>query len=152
MKRPLGAAAASDSAPQPAPAPELISTARSHLAGRFARGVEAVLWEGRSLPLPDIEAVRLVTQAAAEGAEISKQDVAAALIATRSARLDLDRFEADLLDAALKNGLKWGHLAHVLGLPDGDTACRYYDRLVSRRELPVAGVERTDKDSAAKRL
>lgn len=142
MTRPLDPEEVNASAPPPAPAPDLISAARAHLAHRFAHGVEDVLWQGRGLPMPDMEAIQHIAHADAEGAQLSAEDLTAALIVLQAARLDLDHLEADLLDAALQHHMDWNQLAGILDLPDSDTARRHYDKLAGRRRLPVSHVDR----------
>lgn len=141
MTQPLDPETSPDLAEEPVPAPGLVTAARSRLAARFAHGVDEVLWQGRKLPMPDREAITKVLHAAAQGADLSAEDLAAALIVSGAVRLDLDRLEADLLDAAVQYGMDWGQIASILDLSDADTARRHYHHLAVRRRQPVANVD-----------
>lgn len=96
------------------PAPDVVAAARAHVTSGYAAGVEELLWETRRHLMPDLDAIRAVIDAAAEG-RTSGPDLAAALVLTQAVRLDLDRLEADLLVAVRQAGLEWDTIAAVLG-------------------------------------
>lgn len=120
----------------PAQPPDLVRAARKHLTGRFARGVEALLWDSRGRPLADADAIAAVIRAAASG-EVTDMDMAAALVCAQAVRLDADRLEYRLLRAARQAGLGFEKIAAVLDLPSAEAAERYCSRLRERAMLPV---------------
>lgn len=122
----------------PAPEPRLVTAARAHLTERFARGVQEVLWEGRAIPMPDLDAIAHVLKAAAAGERLAAEELAAALLLTQAVRLDVDLMEADLLAVAHDAGMGWDQIAIMLDLPDAATAQRHYERLNDRRSVPAA--------------
>ncbi|MEO5877497.1 MAG: hypothetical protein ABIS86_08740 [Streptosporangiaceae bacterium] len=125
----------------PAPPPDMVVSARAHLANRFADGVDELMWEARRQPMPDTDAIKKVLAQFARGGDLLAPDLAAALIVMQAVRLDLDRLEADLLDAVRESGMTWDQVALVLGLPDAAAAQRRYQQMAVRRELPVAEVD-----------
>ena len=117
-----------------------VSAARAHLTQRYARGVERLLWETEKHPLPDLDAVRVVIAAAADG-QAEALDVGAALVLLQAARLDVDRLEFEVFEAAGAIGMNGEAIAAVLDLPSAEAADRRYARLHSRHEIPRAHVE-----------
>jgi hypothetical protein len=128
----------------PAPSPDMVHAARARLAGHFATGVDALLWDTIGHPMHDSQAVASVLAAApAPGAACSDGDRApaamdfgAAFIVLAALRLDVDRLEADLIDAATQAGLDWQFIARALGI----TVAQARERLRvlgQRRESPV---------------
>lgn len=131
--------------------------ARAHLARRYGTGVEALLWEARRYPLPDVDAVRKTIAAIRGGRAVPSQagdeagrardddpdsmDLGAALVVLEAARLDLDRLEIELIDAVRGAGLEWAAIAAVLDLPDADAAERRYEKLRPRLDAPVDHVD-----------
>lgn len=151
----------------PAPDPGLVRAAREHLTSRYARGVDTVLWEANRRPLSDHDAIKAVITSAgrecpgapsdgprgdartrgsaggpADGAAGPPDgtDLAAALLLVHALRLDADRLECDLLSTARGSGMTWESIAALLELPTAGHAERRYERLLARRELPVAEV------------
>ncbi|MEU8346176.1 hypothetical protein AB0C74_31150 [Spirillospora sp. NPDC048832] len=149
----------------PVPSPQMVRAARAHLARRYGRGVEALLWQAHEYPLPDIDAVRKAIAAIradhgdttaggrAEETEAAEQeggagaagqpaavdgvDLGAALVVLQAARLDLDRLEVELVDAVREAGLDWAAIAAVLELPDAAAAQQRYEQLRPRLHAPV---------------
>ncbi|TDD33083.1 hypothetical protein E1287_20485 [Actinomadura sp. KC06] len=130
----------------PIPSPQMVHAARAHLTRRFGKGVEALLWEAREHPLPDVEAVdkaiAAIRAAHADGQEPpTATDLGAALVVLQAARLDMDRLEADLLGAVHEVGLDWAQIAAVLDLPDAAAARERFERFRPRLDAPVDEVQ-----------
>ena len=83
----------------PAPSPEIVGASRRHLTERYASGVDLLLWETEKRLIPDLDALRSVTEAAASG-RAEGLDMGAALVLVQAARLGLDRLECELFEAA----------------------------------------------------
>ncbi|HEX2313969.1 MAG TPA: hypothetical protein VHJ17_09555, partial [Thermomonospora sp.] len=122
-------------ATSPMPSPEMVDAARAHLTGRYAKGVDRVLWDTDNHPLHDLDAIRAVL-AEAHDTSASGPDLAAALVLVQAARLTVDRLEADVMQAARGAGLQWDQIAVVLGLPDPATARRQFQARLARRTEP----------------
>jgi hypothetical protein len=120
----------------------MVRAARSHLARRYAEGVAELLWREHGRPLPDVDAITksIATvrqaQVAGEPAPIA-EDLVAALVVLRAARLDMDRLEVSLVEAVRDVGLDWATIAAGLDLPDGDAAKSRYETLRPRAEAPI---------------
>ncbi|MBT2213148.1 MULTISPECIES: hypothetical protein [Actinomadura] len=110
--------------------------ARTHLTGRFARAAAGLLWEEHQVPLPDIEAAE-ETVAAAEGGQATGPDLAAALVVAQAARLDADRLEYRVWQAAERAGLSLEQIATVLELPSAEAARQHRAWLRARASLPT---------------
>jgi hypothetical protein len=139
-RAPAGQPGHGDLAPVPAPPADAVSAARAHLTGRYAAGGEALLWQTDQRPLPDPAAIRAVIRAAASG-EATGADITAGFVVTISARLDLDRLEAGLFEAALEAGLSWEAVAAALSLPSADSARDRYNGLSARLVAPAAATD-----------
>jgi hypothetical protein len=85
----------------------MVRAARAHLASRYAKGAAELMWSEYHRPLPDLDAVRAVIEAVrAPGPDVPQtMDLGAALVAMAAARLDIDRLEAELVDAVRQAGL-----------------------------------------------
>ncbi|WP_344259914.1 hypothetical protein [Actinomadura napierensis] len=123
----------------PAPDPKMVRAARVHLTGRYAKGVQVLLWETYERPMPDVDAIEAVIKAAEDGTAIGP-DLAAALVLAQAVRLDADRREFRLLNAARDAGLEAEAIATVLDLPGAHAAREHIDHLVRRASRPVAAV------------
>src|SRR2546430_14215436 len=89
----------------PAPSPEMVGASRRHLTERYASGVDLLLWETEKRLIPDLDAIRSVTEAAAsERAE--GLDMGAALVLGQAARPGLGRMEVGLFVAAPAVGMR----------------------------------------------
>ena len=121
----------------PAPSPETVSASRRHLTERYASGVDLLLWETEKRLIPDLDAIRSVTEAAASG-QAEGLDMGAALVLVQAARLGLDRLEAELFEAARAMGMPSEAIAAVLELPDAAAAEKRQRWLEGRRALPYA--------------
>ena len=121
----------------PAPSPEMVSASRRHLTERYASGVDLLLWETEKRLIPDLDAIRSVTEAAASG-QAEGLDMGAALVLVQAARLGLDRLEGELFEAASAMGMRPEAIAAVLELPDAAAAEKRQRWLERRRALPYA--------------
>jgi len=119
--------------PLPVPSPDMVRAARARLAGRFSAGVDALLWEEAGQPMHDAQAISSVVSRAdgTNGPAPRALDYGAALIVLSSLRLDIDRLEADLVDAIRAAGLDWEFIARTLHLSVPQAAKR--QRLLSKR-------------------
>jgi hypothetical protein len=124
--------------PLPVSSPDMVRAARARLAARFSTGVDALLWEEAGQPMHDAQAISAVVSSAdgADGPPPGALDYGAALIVLASLRLDIDRLEADLVDAIRGAGLDWEFIARTLHLSVPQAAKR--QRLLGkRRALPT---------------
>jgi hypothetical protein len=119
----------------PTPAPEMVAAARRHLTGRYAAGVDRMLWEGGKRPMPDPDAIAAVITAAGQATAL---DIASALVLVQAVRLGLDHLEHDLFEAAGAAGIMAEAIAAVLDLTDGAAAQARHQWLAQRRALPQA--------------
>ena len=119
----------------PAPSLEMVTASRRHLTERYASGVDLLLWETEKRIIPDLDAIKSVTDAAASG-RAEGLDMGAALVLVQAARLGLDRLEAELFEAARAMGMPLEAIAAVLELPDGAAAEERQRWLEERRALP----------------
>lgn len=126
----------------PAPPAETVRAARAYLTPRYAAGADAFLWEAMELPLPDLECVDAVSAASdlarrGGGDQPGAMEAAAALVVLSAARLDIDRAEARLLEAAQHAAMGWEQIAAILGVSVADAEERYR-RLKPRLDEPIA--------------
>ena len=108
---------------------------RRHLTERYASGVDLLLWETEKRLMPDLDAIKSVTEAAAAG-RAEGLDVGAALVLLQAARLGLDRLEYQLFEAAQAMGMRPEAIAALLDLPDAEAAGKRHRWLEARRALP----------------
>ncbi|MFG2003892.1 hypothetical protein ACGFNU_32515 [Spirillospora sp. NPDC048911] len=121
----------------PAPSPEIVSAARTHLTSRFARGLDGVLWEEGKHPLTDTAAVAEVLAAARRGDELLGPDLAAALVVMQAIQLDGDRLEYELFMLARSRGLSFEQISAVLDLSGPEEAQARMHYLTGRAHQPV---------------
>ncbi len=128
----------------------MVAASRRHLTERYATGVDLLLWETEKRLVPDLDAIRSVTQAAAAG-RAEGLDMGAALVLVQAARLGLDRLEYELFEAARAMGMRPEAIAAVLDLPDASAAEKRQRWLEGRRALPYvpAGAQRPGPDGPA---
>jgi hypothetical protein len=112
----------------------MVDASRRHLTERYASGVDLLLWETEKRLVPDLDAIRAVTDAAVSG-QAEGLDLGAALVLVQAARLGLDRLECDLFDAALAMGMQPEAIAAVLGLPGAEAVQKRHRWLETRRAL-----------------
>ena len=113
---------------------------RRHLTERYASGVDLLLWETEKRLIPDLDAIRSVTEAAAAG-RAEGLDMGAALVLVQAARLGLDRLEYELFEAAHAMGMRPEAIAAVLDLPDAEAAAERHRWLRARHTLPYAAAQ-----------
>jgi hypothetical protein len=118
----------------------MVAASRRHLTERYAAGVDLLLWETEKRLLPDLDAIRSATQAAAAG-RAEGLDLGAALVLVQAVRLGLDRLEAELFEAARAMGMRPEAIAAVLDLPDAAAAEKRQRWLEGRRALPYVPAE-----------
>jgi hypothetical protein len=114
----------------------MVRAARAYLTGRYARGVEQVLWEDDAYPMSDLDAINAV-RAAAAAQTLEGPDLAAALVLVQAARLTLDRLEARVLQAAEDAAMSWETIASVLDLPSAALAEEHFRHMVKRESEPI---------------
>jgi hypothetical protein len=124
----------------PAPSPEMAHASRRHLTERYASGVDLLLWETEKRLIPDLDAIKAVTEAATAG-RAEGLDMGAALVLVQAARLGLDRLEYELFEAAHAMGMRPEAIAAVLDLPDAAAAAERRRWLEARHALPYATAE-----------
>jgi hypothetical protein len=113
---------------------------RRHLTERYASGVDLLLWETEKRLIPDLDAIKAVTEAATAG-RAEGLDMGAALVLVQAARLGLDRLEYELFEAAHAMGMRPEAIAAVLDLPDAAAAAERRRWLEARHALPYATAE-----------
>ena len=118
----------------------MVDASRRHLTERYASGVDLLLWETEKRLVPDLDAIKAVTGAAASG-QAEVLDMGAALILVQAARLGLDRLECELFEVAQAMGMRPEAIAAVLDLPDAAAAEKRRRWLEGRRALPYAPAE-----------
>ncbi len=130
----------------------MVNASRRHLTERYASGVDLLLWETEQRFIPDLDAIKTVTEAAASG-QAEGLDMGAALVLVQAARLALDRLEGELFEAAHGMGMRAEAIAAVLDLPDAAAADKRQRWLEARRALPYATAEspRPETGRAARR-
>jgi hypothetical protein len=118
----------------------MVTASRRHLTERYASGVDLLLWETEKRLIPDLDAIRSVTEAAASG-RAEGLDIGAALVLAQAARLGLDRLEHELFQAAEAMDMRPEVIAAVLDLPDAAAVDERRRWLEARRALPYDTAE-----------
>ena len=118
----------------------MVDASRRHLTQRYASGVDLLLWETEKRLVPELDAIKAVTEAAASG-RAEGLDMGAALVLVQAVRLGLDRLECELFDAARTMGMRPETIAAVLDLPDAAAAAKRHHWLETRRALPYGDVD-----------
>jgi hypothetical protein len=97
----------------PAPSPATVAASRAHLTERYASGVDRLLWDAEKRLMPNLDAVRSVIRAAPP-AQAGALDISASLVLLQAARLELDRLEHEVFEAAHEAGMNVETLAAAL--------------------------------------
>jgi hypothetical protein len=118
----------------------MVDASRRHLTQRYASGVDLLLWETEKRLVPELDAIKAVTETAASG-RAEGLDMGAALVLVQAVRLGLDRLECELFDAARAMGMRPEQIAAVLDLPDAAAAEKRHHWLETRRALPYGDVD-----------
>jgi hypothetical protein len=118
----------------------MVTASRKHLTKRYASGVDLLLWETEKRFIPDLDAIRSVTEALSAG-QAEGLDMGAALVLVQAARLGLDRLEYELFEGAQAIGMQSEAIAAVLDLADAAAAGKRHRWLRTRRALPYTPAE-----------
>jgi hypothetical protein len=124
----------------------MVTASRKHLTERYASGVDLLLWETEKRLIPDLDAIRSVTEALSAG-QAEGLDMGAALVLVQAARLGLDRLEFELFEGAQAMGMQSEAIAAVLDLADAAAADKRHRWLTTRRALPYTPAELQSPDS-----
>src|SRR5260370_36357020 len=116
----------------------MVTASRRHLTERYASGVDRLLWDTEKRLIPDLDAIKSVTEAMASG-QAEALDLGAALVLGQAARLALDRLEYQIFEGAQGMGMQHEALAAVLGLPDAGAAGRKRQRRQARGGTRAGG-------------
>jgi hypothetical protein len=118
----------------PAPDPCVADSARLRLATLCALSTGRLFPEDApARPDDDIQAVRAVIDATHQLTGYADAlDVGAALVVLCDMRAQLDRLEADLLDAAQQVGLTWDVIAAIIGIPAAEAELRHHSLRTSQ--------------------
>jgi hypothetical protein len=118
----------------------MVTASRKHLTVRYASGVDLLLWETEKRLIPDLDAIRSVTEALSAG-QAEGLDMGAALVLVQAARLGLDRLEYELFEGAQAMGMQSEAIAAVLDLADAAAADKRHRWLTTRRAIPYTPAE-----------
>jgi hypothetical protein len=118
----------------------MVAAARKHLTERYASGVDLMLWETEKRLIPDLDAIKAVTEAVSSG-QAEGLDMGAALVLVQAARLGLDRLEYELFEGAHAMGMRSEAIAAVLDLSDAAAADKRHRWLTTRHTLPYTPAE-----------
>lgn len=105
--------------------------AREQLLAKGAKDVPARPW--RPAPVP-LSAVDLTQFAAWRSAELSDEDLLAALALLPAARAEVDEVEAGLLFLARSSGLTWSEMADAMGFSSPQACQQRFNRLAARQD------------------
>ena len=105
--------------------------ARAHLLDLGAKDLPARPW--RPAPIP-LSAVDLTQFAAWRAADLSDDDLLAALALLPAARAEVDEVEAGLLFMARSAGLTWAEMADAMGFSSPQACQQRFNRLTARQE------------------
>jgi hypothetical protein len=112
----------------PAPDPAVADSARLRLAALGAPSAGQFAQDALTCPNDDFQAINSVISAANSGVARPADDlnVGAGLVVLYDLRFQLDRLEADLLDAAQQVGLTWDVIAAIIGIPAEQAQHRHH--------------------------
>lgn len=107
--------------------------ARARWLALGASELTARPWQPASVPP---SAVDLVRYAVWRSAEVTGDDLAAALALAGAARAEVAATEVGLLFAARAEGLTWAQIAAAMGFNSAQACQQHFDRLVARQAGP----------------
>ncbi|HWD82441.1 MAG TPA: hypothetical protein VG497_26260 [Kribbella sp.] len=105
--------------------------ARERLLDAGAKDVAARPWRPKPIPL---SAVDFTQFAAWRAAELSEEDLLAALTLLPAARAEVDEVEAGLLFMARSSGLTWAEIADAMGFSSPQACQQRFNRLAARQD------------------
>ena len=105
--------------------------AHEQLLEKGAKDLPSRPW--RPAPIP-LSAVDLTQFAAWRAAELSDDDLLAALALLPAARAEVDEVEAGLLFMARSSGLTWADMADAMGFSSPQACQQRFNRLAARQE------------------
>jgi hypothetical protein len=105
--------------------------AREQLLDRGAKDLPSRPW--RPAPIP-LSAVDLTQFAAWRAADLSEDDLLAALALLPAARAEVDEVEAGLLFMARSAGLTWADMADAMGFSSPQACQQRFNRLAARQD------------------
>jgi hypothetical protein len=126
----------------------MVTASRKHLTERYASGVDLLLWETERRLIPDLDAIKSVTEAVTCG-QAEGLDMGAALVLVQAVRLGLDRLEYELFEGAQAMGMRSEAIAAVLDLNDAAAADKRHRWLETRRVLPYTAAESPPPETPA---
>lgn len=103
--------------------------AREQLLAKGAKDVAARPW--RPAPIP-LSAVDLTQFAAWRSADLSHDDLLAALALLPAARAEVEEVESGLLFLARSSGLTWAEMADAMGFSSPQACQQRFNRLAAR--------------------
>ncbi|NIK61769.1 DNA-binding protein [Kribbella shirazensis] len=105
--------------------------AREQLLATGAKDLPRRPW--RPAPIP-LSAVDLTQFAAWRSADLSEEDLLAALALLPAARAEVDEVEAGLLFLARSSGLTWAEMADAMGFSSPQACQQRFNRLAARQD------------------
>jgi hypothetical protein len=105
--------------------------AREQLLAKGAKDLPRRPW--RPAPIP-LSAVDLTQFAAWRSADLTDDDLLAALALLPAARAEVDEVEAGLLFLARSSGLTWAEMADAMGFSSPQACQQRFNRLAARHE------------------
>jgi hypothetical protein len=105
--------------------------AREQLLAKGAKEVPARPW--RPVPIP-LSAVDLTQFAAWRSADLTADDLLAALALLPAARAEVDEVESGLLFLARSSGLTWAEMADAMGFSSPQACQQRFNRLAARMD------------------
>ncbi|WP_433166897.1 hypothetical protein [Kribbella sp. CA-247076] len=106
--------------------------ARRRLLDRGADALEARPWRPAPVPLSAVDCAQFALWRAAE---LTSEDLLAALTLLPAARAEVEGLEAGLLFTARSAGLTWAQIATAMGFSSPQACQQRFNRLTTRQEL-----------------
>ncbi|WP_350278127.1 hypothetical protein [Kribbella sp. HUAS MG21] len=105
--------------------------AREQLLAKGAKDLPSRPWRPARIPL---SAVDLTQFAAWRSADLTDDDLLAALALLPAARAEVDEVEAGLLFLARSSGLTWADMADAMGFSSPQACQQRFNRLTARQD------------------